>query len=120
MSEKRSGSREPRWSQTQASEELEAYRCSGLSQRAWCEQRGVSLSRLRYWAQKLEAAADEPSRSPFPSMVAVRVRGATPVHASDTPIELEVDSRFILRIPPGFDRGTLSAVLSVLTGRMAC
>lgn len=120
MSEKKRGFREPRWSRTQARRELASFRSSGLSQRAWCEERGVSFSRLRYWAQQLEVSSEQDTTISMPSMVAVRVQDESAAAEMESSIELEVEGLFVLRIPPEFARSTLSAVVGLLKRRMAC
>ena len=35
---------------------VQEMRCSGLSQKEWCKQNGVSVSTLRYWIRKLDSS----------------------------------------------------------------
>ena len=118
MSGRANQHRVPRWTKSLALDEVAAYRESGQSQRAWCAQRGISLSRLRYWLERVGSDTEESSDSRLPSMVAIQLREAA--ISPPMPIELEVDGRFVLRLPSGFDLEALSTVLELLSGQSSC
>jgi len=108
-----------RWSRAQAVREVEAYAQSGQTAQEWCAQRGVSLSRLRYWRTELrgEERVAQVTSGPF---VPIAVREPCSANAAPTELALKVDSRFELRIPLGFDAPTLERVLRVLAEVSPC
>lgn len=104
---------EPRWSAAQARRELEAWRASGLSQQRWCKQRGVSLSRLRYWTAE-EQRSDGFQTDRLDSVVRLSLKGAASPTSTSPTLELEVEGRYRVRVPVGFDAQTLERLLTVL------
>jgi transposase-like protein len=78
---------------------------SGVSVRAFCQQRGTSEHSFYQWRKRL--AANLPVK-----FALVETHGAAPANGSALELILVSDER--LRITPGFDIATLRAVLSVL------
>jgi transposase len=101
----RGGSKEPYWRQV-----LARWRASGLSVRAYCEARDISVPSFYRWRRELQRR--DPDR---PQFLPVRVV-AEPV-ASDGDggaIEVVLTGGRCLRVRPGFDRATLVRLLDVL------
>jgi hypothetical protein len=75
-----SNRREKRWTEAEAREALREWRESGLSAAAFAARRGISVARLPYWKERLEAppAGDV-------SFVAVPISSVSSQHA----VELE-------------------------------
>jgi hypothetical protein len=114
------------------------FELSGLSQRAFAEQKQIGLSNLRYWMYKLRnesrpLAAEEqppaPERAPdnseragpekAPRMLPVRVIAspapkARQAMADVALLELALPSGACLRFPPGTDLGYLRQLAAAL------
>jgi hypothetical protein len=95
-----------------------AWRASGQTAAAYCEQQGVGLSALRYWARKVggERAADA---------MPVRLARVERIAAAEVPppgvvatpvVVIEVGGARV-RVEPGVDRSTLATVLEALGAR---
>lgn len=69
-----------------------AYRASGLTQAAYCEQSGVRLTRLQSWLYR-----PGPPASALPAFLPVTVREAA------GPVELRMPSGMVLRFSVGAD-----------------
>lgn len=82
---------------------IEEQRRSGLSQRAFCEQEGLSLNRFYYWLRRLRETSDTVSFVPVPLGPAVPQSSLTLVWSS---CRVEIGS--------GFDPETLRSLLRVL------
>jgi hypothetical protein len=90
---------------------IDQWRVSGLSVRAFCVQHGLAQASFYAWRRALERRAAEQL-----AFVPVQVvADAVPVQASALEVLL-LDGR-IVRVPPGFDAGTLRQSLAVLEGR---
>jgi hypothetical protein len=89
---------------------VEAWKASGLSQRRYCEERGVSLSTFQWWRRRLRKPESERSTSP---MVRVPVTAPAP-GASELVVEM---NRFRVRIRGTVNREQLEGLLDVLENR---
>lgn len=111
------------------------WRESGLTQEAFCRERGVAVASFRWWKWKLglpgrsgsrEGGPDVSRRKPEASVsafVPVRIveggrRGATVARGSG--FELELPGGLRLRVPGDFEAESLARLLSVVEGRRAC
>jgi len=56
---------------------LEEYKASGLSRRAFCEQRGMALTTLDYWVRDLGQKATKQAQAPRARLVKVEVAAAS-------------------------------------------
>jgi len=136
----------PGWSEAEARAILEEHAASGQSLRAFARSRKYPTTRLYEWqrrflATRAAAAAAAPAvPSAPPSLVEaplfVPVRLTSPVKPEaeprrarplewekvkgDSVLELIVTSHRVIRIPQGFDEGTLSRLLRVLDGEASC
>jgi hypothetical protein len=87
------------------------WRASGLSARAFCERRGLTVASLYAWRRVLRRRAAEKA-----AFVPVQVvADAVPAQASALEAVL-ADGRTV-RVTPGFDAATLRQLLAVLEGR---
>ena len=92
------------------SRHVAAWRRSGQSKKAYCEQHDLSYWSLRYWAGKLaqpSAAESQQLVELKPGAVAAEQRAA---------IELVVANRYVLRLGPTMRAEQLREVLTVLEG----
>jgi transposase-like protein len=116
---------------------IQQWQSSGQSVRAFCRQEGLKESAFFFWRRELLALPDRedtalPPSSPRaskrrtllpaePTAPAARflpvqvVAGHDPQRAGD--IEIVLGSGRAVRVPPKFDRQTLTDVLAVLEGR---
>ncbi|MFK7991250.1 MAG: hypothetical protein AB8I08_34865 [Sandaracinaceae bacterium] len=99
---------------------VSAWRSSGSSARAYCEERELKVSSLRYWSGRIrresrEALDDAFDDSP-PRFAKVRTpeRSAAGARAA-APIRVVV-SEVAVEVPVDFDAETLRRVLDVLGG----
>ena len=89
---------------------VEAWRCSGLSKKAYCEQHDLAYWSLRYWVDKLSARESEE----LVELEAVGVGGEAAEQRAA--IELVVDERYVLRLRLPVRGGDLREVLAALEG----
>ncbi len=107
----RDGSKEQYWRQV-----LAGWRSSGLSGRAYCHLRGISLPSFYWWRREI-ARRDSAGIQFLPVRV---VPDAMPPHG-DGAIEVVLTNQRCLRVRPGFDRATLVRLLELLDdGGLAC
>ena len=104
---------EPRWTPDQARAELDDFQRSGLSRQKWCSQRGVSLTRLRYWSEKLQTRAREGQPKP-PELISLTLKRPDRPDQSQSPLELHVAGGYRVTLRSGFDEETLERLLAVL------
>ena len=93
---------------------VEAWRSSGLTQSEYCRRHGVGKGSLARWSSKLKAEGNESKELieiPRRRERSARTGGPAP------PIELVVESRYLMRLWRGIDRDHLREVLSVLEER---
>jgi hypothetical protein len=87
------------------------WQASGLSVRAFCERRGLTVGSFYAWRRVLQQRAAEKA-----AFVTVQVVAeAAPDRASALEVVL-ADGRTV-RVAPGFDAATLRQLLAVLEGR---
>jgi transposase-like protein len=94
---------------------LDEYERSGLTQQAFADRIGVSLSSVFLWLRKARNATNEKSPDLFPAasrLVPVTIRSTDP-----SPFELVTASGVTLRIPPDFDPAALERLLPLLVDR---
>ena len=100
-----------RWGLREGQAAVTAWRASGLSQRAWCRQSGVSDKRLSYWKSQVDqdplpAAEPEAAPSGFVAVVA----------AEQKPRWLRVSVGAVtVEVAPDFDARHLRAVVEALS-----
>jgi hypothetical protein len=94
------------------------YEASGVSQRAFCEQRGVALSTFRYWRARLARDAGEvrPASARALQLVPVQVL-AEPPAGTGSGIVLLAGGGVRIEVATGFDAATLHRVLATLGER---
>ncbi|HVO22081.1 MAG TPA: hypothetical protein VMW56_00470 [Candidatus Margulisiibacteriota bacterium] len=102
---------------------LARWQCSGLTLRAYGQQRGIPLSTLTWWRQVFRRAGEPvnlASESAPASNAVVFTEVPRPATVPTTPPVLEVVLRtgHVLRVPAGADTETLQRVLQAL--RTAC
>jgi len=94
-------------------ERLADYRASGLTMRAWCEERQVSFHKLRYWLRTTKRNESVPAVAasfvPLAVSEAAETGALLVVRVGETRIELE----------PGFNPQLLRDVVQALKG-LAC
>jgi hypothetical protein len=86
---------------------IEAWRLSGLTRRAYCEQNGLKISTLDYWCQKLIRAEKENR---------MKETGWIPLQLSEdsgSGIDLRI-GRITVSVKPGFDSALLTEVLRTI------
>jgi hypothetical protein len=87
------------------------WQASGLSGRAFCQRRGLTVASFYAWRHVLQRRDAE--RAAFVPVQVVADAG--PIQASVLEVVL-TDGRTV-RVAPGFDAATLRQLLSVLEGR---
>jgi hypothetical protein len=87
------------------------WQASGLSARAFCERRGLTVARLYAWRRVLERRDAEKA-----AFVPVQVVADT-VPAQASALEVVLADGRTVRVAPGFDAATLRQLLAVLEGR---
>jgi len=94
-------------------ERLGDYRASGLTMRAWCEERQVSFHKLRYWLRTTKRKESVPAATasfvPLTLSEAAATGASLVVRVGEARIELE----------PGFNAELLRDVVQALKG-VAC
>ena len=87
------------------------WQTSGLSARAFCEQRGLTVASFYAWRRVLERRAAEK-----PAFLSVQVVADT-VPTQTCALEVILLDGRTVRVAPGFDAATLRQLLDVLEGR---
>jgi hypothetical protein len=87
------------------------WQASGLSARAFCERRGLTVASFYAWRRVLQQRAAEKA-----AFVPVQVV-ADPVPDRASPLEVVLTGGQTVRVAPGFDAATLRQLLAVLEGR---
>jgi hypothetical protein len=93
---------------------VKAWRRSGTTVRAYCQQHGLARGTLGYWSWKLNHEG-EGDRGLVP-VGRANTNGA-PLSVSERPVEILVGGRYALRTWPGTPQGHLEMVLGVLERR---
>jgi hypothetical protein len=96
--------RRKRRSREQIAELVRGFKCSGLTQRKFCEHRGIALSVLQR-SLKIERRATQPK------LMAVQIEAA---EGNDRALELMVGEGYRIKIRAGFSSSTLRRLLEVL------
>lgn len=96
--------------QTYWHQHYKAWKTSGQSQAEYAQHCQLKLHAFRYWITKF----NQPSIQPAKALVRVPLQ-AIPVR--ETFLELIVEGKYRLIIRPGFDAGSLQAVVSSLEDR---
>ena len=89
-----------------------ACAASGKTMKAYCAEAGLSYAKLQWWKSELKRR--ERRRSVVP--VFAEVRRVTLAESTPPAIEVGLGPGRVVRVHPGFDAGTLAAVVQVLEG----
>lgn len=89
---------------------LEKWSLSGLSQRGFCEERGISFSTFCYWRRRLRGTSEAGSVSTFIPVEIMPPRRATP--SSCYEVRLESGAR--IRVPFDFESDSLLRLIGLL------
>ena len=119
------GSRDEHWADV-----VTQWRASGLSQKEFCQRRGISDRALNNWLYKspyrervariLAARSQGDLATETPRFLPVAVLGTTeapPSQAACAPIEVVLPSGPRIAVTPGFDAETLRRVVAALEAR---
>ena len=87
-------------------------RASGRSIAAFCAGEGLACSTFSYWRRKLAHLGVSPSAAP--TLVPVEVVPDSPTSMAGAPLELVLRTGHVVRVPPGFDEGSLARLVWVL------
>ena len=87
------------------------WQASGLSVRAFCQRRGLTVGNFYAWRRVLQRRAAEKA-----AFVPVQVV-ADPVPTRTSALEVVLTDGRTVRVAPGFDAATLRRLLAVLEGR---
>ena len=93
--------------------QVERWKESGLTQREYCKNEGLSIERFGAWKRRL----DSEGKVEAGSLVAVPPKIVSSALFTAPALRLVVDERYRLEIPDSFSSSTLEAVLQVL-GRL--
>ena len=89
-------------------ERIRAWEESGLTQKAFCEQRHLGLASLQRWRRLFKS--EENSSDPAPvALLPVRVKEKGPSH-----LTVVVSNDLRIEIPAGFDPHALRQIIEVL------
>ena len=118
---KPTGSRRRR-TESEADAILARYWESGLTQRVFARQAGMSVSTLQYWLRRARSLPEEKPRktgrsaaAPAISLLEVELAGCSPRGArSGGDYEIEMSSGVRLRVPGGFGDGEVRRLLALL------
>ncbi len=100
-----------RWSLLEGQAAVAAWQASGMSQRTWCRQSGVSDKRLSYWKSMVAEMASPAAESPAPPAGFVAV---VPADHRCRCLRVSVGS-VTVEVPPVFDAAHLRAVVEALS-----
>lgn len=98
-----------RWTERDAAAVLTALDESGLSVYAFATREGLDADRLYRWRARLSGSG----RRRSPAFVEIKP-------AATSPIEVLLRSGLVLRVPGGFDEGTLRRLVGALDQRREC
>jgi len=100
-----------------------AWQSSGLSQRAYCHQQGLSFSAFGYWRSRLKDGAIAPAPAFVPLRVEVPERevagnAETPplIHTKpgSSGVEIRLAHGRTIHVQPGFDEALLARVIRIV------
>jgi len=92
------------------------WESSGLSQRAFAKQEGISYSRLLYWRRRLASRRRESARTGDEPVRLDPVRIVPDPARVATAFELRTARGLSIAVPTGFDEDELRRLLEVVTG----
>jgi hypothetical protein len=112
---------------------VDGWRESGLTQEAFCGERGVGVASFRWWKWKLglpgrsrgegRREGEGPER-PLPAFVPVRIVEPAGRREADGAgagaFELELSGGWVVRVPAGFEAESLARLLAVVEGYRGC
>jgi len=91
---------------------MEKWSASGLSQRRFCEERGISFSTFCYWRRRLRGESEVESQAPFIPVEIKPPNGARrPSH-----YEVRLESGARIRVPFDFESDSLLRLIDLLRG----
>lgn len=96
---------------------IEQYLGGGLSRREYCQRHQLALSTFDYWRRRLRKEGAPATSSSSRALEVVRVEVDMASVVGSAPLELVVGNGRMIRIPAGFDAGTLERLLVVLEGQ---
>jgi len=85
------------------------WRQSGKTQREFCKEREIKLTTLTYWMGRIKKAGKEDSQ--VKDLVCISMPMSSEMASK---IVLEVDKRYRITLPSGFDSETLKQILAVI------
>jgi hypothetical protein len=91
---------------------IEACEASGQSMKAYCQEAGLSYSNCQWWKSELKRRDRKGAVVPM----FAEVHPISVVAESAGAIEVALAQDRVVRVRPGFDAGTLAAVVRVLEG----
>lgn len=91
------------------SEQVERWRGSGLTQKGYCKEEGISLQRFGRWKRRLEREGQSGALVAVPSGTV-----SSALFGGRRTIGLVVNGRYRVEVPDAFSPSTLEAVLQVL------
>ncbi len=95
---------------------IAAWQASGLSARAFCQARRLSLSRIDFWKRRLRQL-DQAESATTPSSVFIQVQPPPPTRSAPTSaISAILPNGLTIAIPPGADLEWTRQVLTALLG----
>ncbi len=98
---------------------IAAWQASGLSARAFCQARRLSLSRIDFWKRRLRQL-DQTASSMTPSSAFIQVQPPPPARSAPTTgINAILPNGLTIAIPPGADLEWTRQVLTALLGVVA-
>jgi hypothetical protein len=99
-----------------------AWQSSGLSQRAYCQQQGLSYSAFGYWRNRLNRVKSAAIRPPFvplliepPAVEAGGAESVAPIHCGrGTGVEIRLVHGRSIVVDADFDEAVLARVIRVM------
>ena len=91
--------------------QINSYKASGMSAVKWCKENQMKLCTLRYWLRKIKAEQNQKQSENGWVSFAVD----NPVHTPGSLISIKAGA-FSVEIQPGFDRSTLTEVITAIHG----
>lgn len=96
---------------------VERYLRGGLSRREYCQRHQLALSKFDYWRRRLRSEGAPASSSSSRAVEVIRVDLEVASAMGSAPLEVVVGNGRLIRVPAGFDAGTLERLLVVLEGQ---
>lgn len=91
---------------------IDACEASGQSMTAYCREAGLSYSNCQWWKSELKRRDRKQAVRP----IFAEVHPVSVVAEATVAIEVALAQDRVVRVRPGFDAGTLAAVVRVLEG----